>query len=318
MPGAACALALVVLAQSNPALEGAQKAVNELRYPDARPLLIKARLTPNLDRTSLLEILWLQGLVNASLGQADAARTAFRALLSIEPDYTPRKELPPKVMTPFYEAKGWVATTKPLRMTAQPPERQDGRVRRIGLRVSADPMSLVVGVKFHVLGQPDSRVELKGGAASREVDGEEVSWWAELVGEREAQLQLLGSAESPIVDRGADLVPNPEPHEGPVGGVEEPAGGGGGSKHTLAFVTLGIGGGTLIAGCIFGGLAASITGQLKNPTRDATGAITSLTQRQAFALDSQERTYAILANTLITLGIVVLVAGAALFFFGGS
>jgi hypothetical protein len=316
MPGAVCALALIVLAQSNPSLEAAQKAVNELRYPDARPLLIKARLTPNLDRGSLLEILWLQGLVNASLGQGDAARTAFRALLSIDPDYTPKKEQPPKVMTPFYEAKGWVATTKPLRMAALPPQREDRRVKVIGLRVSADPMSLIVGVKFHVLGQPDARVELKNGTAMREVDADEVSWWAELIGEREAQLQLLGSKESPIVDRGVEAIPEGQHEETPQL-VEEHPGVFSGS-HTRSYVTLGVGAGVLVAGCIFGGLAASITGQLKNPTRDATGAVTSLTQRQAFSLDYQERTYAVLANTLITLGIAVLVVGVVLFFVGGS
>ena len=89
-------------------------------------------------------------------------------------------------------------------------------------------------------------------------------------------------------------------------------------SHTRSYVTLGVGAGVLVAGCIFGGLAASITGQLKNPTRDATGAVTSLTQRQAFSLDYQERTYAVLANTLITLGIAVLVVGVVLFFVGGS
>src|SRR4051812_31920323 len=103
MPAAVCVFALVMPGQANASLEAAQRAVSELRYPDARPLLAKARLTPSLDRKTLLEILWLQGLVSASLGQGDAARTAFRTLLSIDPDFTPNKEQPPKVMTPFYE-----------------------------------------------------------------------------------------------------------------------------------------------------------------------------------------------------------------------
>ncbi len=77
----------------------------------------------------------------------------------------------------------------------------------IGLQVSSDPLALVVGVRFHVAGQPDAHADLVHGGATREVDAEEVSWWAELIGERDAQLEVLGSAEQPIVEHGVDLIP---------------------------------------------------------------------------------------------------------------
>src|SRR5438093_633022 len=91
---------------ANPSLDAARKQVSELHYPQALPLLKKARAVDGLDRTSLLEILWLQGLVNATLGKKDEARDAFRALLLIDVDFKVPSEQPPKVMGPFFEAKG--------------------------------------------------------------------------------------------------------------------------------------------------------------------------------------------------------------------
>jgi hypothetical protein len=323
MPVAVCALALVALTATNPALEAAEKAVAELRYPDARPLLARARLSPSLDRATLLEILWLQGLVAASLGQADAARTAFRSLLCIDPEYTPKKEQAPKVMGPFYEARGWAATKNPLRLSALPPTREAGRVKAIGVQVSSDPLSLGVAVRFHVLGQGDTQVDLVHNQAKRKVDGEEVAWWAELIGERDAQLQLLGSAERPIVSTGVDAAadktdkkeeidpdlletapPPPKPRP--------PA-------RTAGWILGGAGAGSFLIGCIVGGVAQSYASQLRGVTRDPTdGAVVSLTQRAAFALDYQERTTAIAANVLLIGGALLLVVGVAMIVLGGS
>jgi hypothetical protein len=318
MPAAVCAFALIALTQTNPALDAAEKAVSDLRYPDARPLLARARQVQGLDRASLLEILWLQGLVSSSLGQADGARQAFRTLLSIEPEYTPKKEQPPKVMTPFYEARGWVATKKPLRMAPLTPTREAGRVKLIGFNVSADPLSLITGVRIHVAGQPDTTTELVHGTATRDVDGEEVSWWAELIGERDAQLQLLGTAEHPIVDRGVELQPEGAHAQPPQIVIEQPRENPPRPLRTGAFVAVAIGGVSLVTGTVFAALAQSLTSQLKNVTRDNTGAVTGLTERQAFALDYQERTDAILGNTLLALGGVLVALAIALYFAGGS
>lgn len=313
---AACATALVLLAQPNPALEAAQKAVAELRYPDARPLLARARLTPNLDRPTLLEILWLQGLVSVSLGQGDSARQAFRTLLSIEPEYMPAKEQPPKVMTPFYEARGWVATKGPLKLTPLPPEREGGRVKRIGFTISSDPLGLVMGVRLHVEGESNTHADLLKLKATRDVDAAEVSWWAELIGERDAVLEVLGSVEHPIVDKGVDVQDLPVTPPQPPVVIQEPAPRP--PLRTYAYVAFGVGGLSLVGGAVFAGLAASLTAQLKGVMRDASGAVTSLTQVQAFALNAQERTDAMLANTLLVAGGLLLALGLALFLAGGS
>jgi hypothetical protein len=316
---AACATALVLLAQPNSALEAAQKAVAELRYPDARPLLARARLSPSLDRPTLLEILWLQGLVSASLGQADSARSAFRTLLSIEPEYTPSKEQPPKVMTPFYEARGWVATKGHLELVALPPARENGRVKRIGLKVAADPMGLAMSVRIHVLGEGGSHSEFLKLEAWRNVDAPEVSWWAELIGEREAVLEVLGSADKPIVDKGVEVqdVPTTTPTiEPPPAVIREPTERP--QLRTYAKAGFWVGGAAFVGGVAFMSVAGVLTAKLKGVTRDASQAVTSLTQVEAYALNSQERTFAALGNTLLVLGCLVLATGIILYLLGGS
>ena len=92
-------LSTVAGAEEN-AVERAAALAEDLRFSEAARVLEGARAQPGLDRPTLLRILELQGVVAASIGRVDAARTAFRTLVVLEPGYALKGNYSPKVMAP--------------------------------------------------------------------------------------------------------------------------------------------------------------------------------------------------------------------------
>src|SRR4051812_39554965 len=101
-------------AGTNPQLNAAEEAVAQVRYADAEKLLEKARAVPDNTRETLLRILELQGIVAATLGAAPKARTYFQTLITLDPERKLPEGQPPRVKTPFYEAKGMVSEAPPM------------------------------------------------------------------------------------------------------------------------------------------------------------------------------------------------------------
>src|SRR5690349_8899069 len=96
----------VTAATPNPQLAIAEDHLAQVRYAEAEKALVLARAIPNNPRVTLLRILELQGIVAATLGNAPKAKTFFQAMLSLDPERKLPEGLPPRVRTPFYEAKG--------------------------------------------------------------------------------------------------------------------------------------------------------------------------------------------------------------------
>lgn len=311
MPWALVVTAILSQAQS-PHIQAARDAMDDLRYPDARTLLQKARQQPNLPREQLIEILWLQGLVAASLNQADGARAAFRALFAIDPEHRPDRDYPPKIMSPYYEARGWIATTRPLGFARLPAELDAGRVKRIGVKIQADPLALVTAVRIHVVGGETTEHALQGLTATRDVDAPSVSWWAELVGERNAQLARVGDEQTPLVDTAA--ASEPAAPLAPVPVVEErPAS----PLRSGAFAAAGVGAVSFGLGLVFGIRSNTLRQALAGRTYDENGAVAGgWTQRESVGLELQQRREAGVANAMFVTAAVLVAAAVVLFVLG--
>lgn len=98
---------------SSPALDGAQQAYADVDYPRCRDKAQSALLVPG-SRADRVQAYKLLGLCAAAVGDTDAARDAFRVMLTIDRDARLPDGLSPRFTSSFREAKGSLVGTVPL------------------------------------------------------------------------------------------------------------------------------------------------------------------------------------------------------------
>ena len=142
-------IALVLVLAAAPAaadevgdlLERARARMAELDYDGAIPLLEQAEAAGGSDRAGVLEIVRSLAEAHAALGRADAAETAFRRLLALEPD----TELPagssPKLTAPFSAAREFLAGRS---LSVDCRRERDTAT----LIVRGDPLDMVAGARL--------------------------------------------------------------------------------------------------------------------------------------------------------------------------
>jgi hypothetical protein len=305
---------------SNPYLPRARQLLDELRYPEAAHALEQARAHPGNDRDTLLEILELQGVVAGMLQQPDKARSTFQTLLVLAPDYRLGGDYAPRVVTPFFEAKGWVSDKRAaLGLEALPTSAEDGLLT---VQVKTDVLNLGRLVRFHLREEGDEwrprEQPLVEGKASVERKGGRVEWWAELLDERRAVLTSVGSDTSPLVALAPGaLVSAPAP--APVPSPEKlprVAGAPGSPLRTVAYVCLGLAAGAGAAGGYLGWQSNQARARVVGAPVDEAGYTQGLTQREAFALDARARAQGGWANILFGVAGTAAIAGGTLWVLG--
>jgi hypothetical protein len=310
--------ALIVTGAPNPHLTAAEDHVAQVRYSEAEKSLGIARAQPKNPRETLLRILELQGIVAATLNQAPKARGYFQHMLSLDPERKLPEGLPPRVRTPFYEAKGMVSEATPMVFTATPESTPEGLV--LQAKLSADPMTLARKVRFHLKPQNGSWAvtdkPLTAGAASLTAGPGRFEWWAELLGEQDATLFTAGSEGKPFAD-GASLEPVAvaPPTDVPVIVTPQASSS---RVHPAAWVCFAGAGATAIGGVVAGVMSRGNNGRVDNAPKDADGFVTGLTQRQAAGLREQARTQAVAANVLFGAAAALAGTGAVIWIFSGS
>jgi hypothetical protein len=305
---------------SNPELARAHQFLDGLRYTEAARALEAARARPGNDRDTLLRILELQGVVAAMLQQPAKARLAFQTLLVLEPEHRLTGDYAPRVVTPFFEAKAWVADQRAaLRLEAAPASKTDATIEGVAVQVPTDVLKLGRTVRFHLHADdsPWRQVEspLVEGRASAAVKGERVQWWAELLDARQAVLARVGSATSPLREtspRLQALTASPRPPTG----TSELKGSPGSPLRAVATVLLGAAAGTGAAGGYLGWRSRKARAELEGAPVDERGLTIGLTQREALALDARARSNARLANLLFGVAGATALAGGTLWVLG--
>jgi hypothetical protein len=147
--GVALALVVVALvliegtARADDALERARRAVAASDYVAARAELGAARDAGDHSPGDTTELYRLSGIVEAALGDSEAATTAFIHLLALSPGATMSAGTSPKIRQPFDAAVRYFADRPPLRVKtetrAAPPA--------ISLIVGSDPLGMVARVR---------------------------------------------------------------------------------------------------------------------------------------------------------------------------
>jgi hypothetical protein len=291
-------------------LERAKTQLDDLDADGAVKTLALAEKQPGNARATLEEIHLWRGIAHGVLGNKGAMQEAFRWLLLVNPDAKLPADQPPKVQTPFYEAKAWAEGAGPLAFTPSA-EVSQGTLSALVVKVDKDVLKLARGVRFHLVVDGASRVQeeaIHSGAAMTPVAAAKVSWWAEVLTDNEGVLTTVASADAPRVDGAL--------HATEVGSVSQAPSGDGAWRRPLGGVLLGAGAATAIAGAVVGVLSRMDRDKVNNATSDSSGRITSLTQREAVALENSARGKAAAANALFITGGALAAVGVVFVIWG--
>ncbi|MDP1825581.1 MAG: hypothetical protein Q8L48_20140 [Archangium sp.] len=328
-------LALLAAVPAVAQVDKAEMALRDLEYPAALKALDAASKQVGNDRTTTLRIYELQAITLATMGQDAKALKAFQVVFSLSPEFKLTGNHPPRVTTAFYEARGWLDQNKGLDARQLPAVTKDGLVTQLKVELLNDPLKLIKEVRFSVLVEggkvTDVDVPVTGTTVSAPASVQRLSWWATLLGEKKAALKELSSASSPRIEAAAplpvavkpkveELKPQPKPEpvvEAPaekqpeISAWEEPAKPMSGKR--VASIAL-MGGGAAVAGLgiVFGAMSNGTKAKVTGATTDSSGRVTGLTQKDALALDAQQRTEASLANVFIISGAALAAGGVTL------
>ncbi len=123
----------------NPSLIEARKAVDEIRYDDARALLVQALKQGGNSPEELVEIYRLSAATAAVLGPPDLADQYYRRMLALDPDATLSPDASPRLRDPFVAAQAYMAAQQRFEARVTGTEQ--------GVSVSiVDPLGMVVAV----------------------------------------------------------------------------------------------------------------------------------------------------------------------------
>jgi hypothetical protein len=247
------AVALALLASrvwaGSDGLQEARRAIRELRYEDARPLLESSLARGHHSLAELTELYALRGEVAAVADGPDVGEAEFRHLLVLAPEHAPPSRDTPVFMTPFARARRWVAIHGPLRVQHRigaPP--QADLPTPITISIVNDPLAEVVAARL-VHRRHFDEPFTAGERTLRPLlpalpGGESIDYYLEILDNNDNVLAELGSAIAPLhVEVPAatpSRAPSPSPRAGPPASATPPRSGKEPPRgHVIARWTLG-------------------------------------------------------------------------------
>jgi hypothetical protein len=311
----ACLLSATPGFAASPKLDEARKLIDDLEMESALKALDAADKSEGNDRATVLEIWLLQGIAFGTASKEAKTRDSFRKLLMLAPESTLPPDLPPRVKTPFFEAKEWAGTNGPTTAVATA-DFTGGVVKVVRVSMQKDLLRLGRTARFHIntgAGEQTVDVPFTQYKAEAPVDKPHVLWWAEVLSDRKAVLFTLGSAAAPRED-GEAVVASTEP----IPSVQKEAPVSGGWRRPTGFVLLGAGAVAAGVGAILGAQSSAARNRITNAERDAEGRVTSITQAEAGPLEASANTQATVANVLFGVGGALGAAGLVLVIIGPS
>jgi hypothetical protein len=199
---AVAAFGAVAWAAPNPAFDKAQTLFAARNYKGTLKELDAAQKVIGVERDVLLIILEQRGICHASLGNQAQAEEAFKRLLALDPKRDISKKYQGLAANAAQAAQAWLGANAPLEVMADPPGSEGGTLKRLSVTVKSDPFALAKQVKFFIKAPSENVASivaaLVDGKATTPAVGPSLTWWAEVLGEKNAQLVLIGSATKPL------------------------------------------------------------------------------------------------------------------------
>jgi hypothetical protein len=292
----------------NPELAKAEKLYEAFKYPEAEKALVKALALPDNDRATVVRIWALRGIVDATQGKKSAVEH-FRRLVAIDPEHSLSRDLGPRILQPFYEAKARLDETPAIKLEATATLTTSGQQLKVA--VKNDTFGLGATLRFFWRapgGEWKSRTGTAGESMTELVPGTEAEYRAELLNSADGVLMEAGTAGTPLK---AD---EPRTASGrPM--VEQRAAreSGPGRKAGIALAV--VGGACLVGALTSGIISTAARGEVENPRRDENGMLVGITPERAKELESRTVGAAVASNLLLVTGLVAAVGGTALIIF---
>lgn len=194
----ACVLSATAARADNASLVAARRAVLDVRYDDARRLLVEALRRGTSTAAELREIYRLSAATAQVLGQSDLAEQYYRRLLALDPDATLPADASPKLRAPFVAAQAYMAAQGRLALRAA------HRGGKLEVAIVSDPLHMVGGVAAIADGAPLPARRLS--AAQPQVSFEAPAQVSEVVA-----LDEYGNALAAVDVEPASAAPPPPP-----------------------------------------------------------------------------------------------------------
>lgn len=311
-------LALILissLASAAPAdtrLTQAHTLVDDLDPEAALKVLEAIERTEGNQNAVVIEVLLLQGIAWGTLGKDAKTRDSFRKLLMLAPETKLPADLPPRVKTPFFEARDWASKHGPMTVTLDT-KSTDGQVTLLSVNIEKDVYRVAKSVRLTVWandGAPTAvELPLSHAHAEHPLVAKVVKWSVEVIGERKAVLLVAGPRTDGLSPQ-RDTVASPAP----VAVVSEPpAPPSHGWRRPLGIGLASAGAAAVIVGAVFGSLSSS---SRTRATPDDTGVVSGVTQREAAGLEKSAIAQATTANVLFGVGAGLAATGLVLIILG--
>jgi hypothetical protein len=330
-------------------VETVRKLVTDSKFKEAATELETLGKQDHNPREVVIAFYELSGLTQAGLKKDPKAKQAFQKLLTLEPTFKLAGKVPPKTAAIFKSAKQAVtqAGGGGLKSEQLTPELKGGLVTSVYASVENDLTQLAKIVRWHLRidgGAWTVKEVPVQGMSNVEAGGKYVQWWLEVLGESNAVLFTLGSEaqpnfdavpgatapkadakkvetaksdvkkDAPVADAKPKLVPDQKVETGP----EVAAAPG----KPLPIVPIALGGAGVVSvgvGIAFGAMSSSARNQLEDAKNDpATGIVRTMTRAEAVELNQKAQTDAVVANTLVGVGVGLVVGGVVAYFLGGK
>lgn len=290
-------VALLLLAQSVDPLAEAQRAFDDLQFDRALSMTPAPAQWSGFSREEVVHALTLRALSLASVKRDDEARLAFRQLLTLEPGWQLPDQFGPRVRTLVLEARDAVGRAGRLSLAVE--------AGTVVLEGDAAGLAQAVSMSWRSAGGTKSvKAPLANRIAAPWSTTEAVDVWLTLLGPADSVLLEWGTAAAPKHLAPA-VVASPEPTPTRLS-----------TLSIAGIVAAGVGVAALGGGVFALTQADQPRAALAAATRDADGRITSLTQRDAFALDARANGAWQAAGVLLVAGGVAVAAGVTLFLLG--
>ena len=150
-----CALAATARADSAK-LAAARRAVKDVRYDDARGLLVDALAAGGNAPDEVREIYQLSAAAAVVLGERELAEQYYRRVLALDPDARLPDDASPKLRQPFVAAQAYMAAHRRLTVRAV------RRGRAIEVTVVGDPLGMVAAIAAKVGGAQRQKIAVTG------------------------------------------------------------------------------------------------------------------------------------------------------------
>jgi hypothetical protein len=304
-------------------LAKAQDLVKRLKYQDAVALLETLEADPTLPLADYRLVLELSGVVQGTLRRPAKATDAFKRLLVVTPGHELSGSYPPRVMTPYYQAKSWLDEVGALQLERRPPTVNQGLVTGVVVALKSDPLTMASAVRLHTRADGAAwKVEARpaGDELTFAVSGRKVEWWAELLTSTNRVVLELGSETAPLVEVVAPVVEAAPPARAlePAATMTATASQSEGTHplKTVGSVTAGLGAAALISAAVFGASSMTARSSFAGAAVNEDGVTTMLTRTQALALSQQAQLNAFVANILFVVGGGLLAGGVTSWLIG--